>query len=89
MFLDLFCPLVSVPTAKKGQALILRHFSTRCWYSMENDQYSWYRSFPFFSGFQLHHFPQVSFGTLNWPSVSEYVDELIDALVEKKAPFVR
>ena len=32
---------------------------------------------------------QVSFGTLNWPSVSEFVDELIDALIEKKAPFVR
>jgi hypothetical protein len=26
---------------------------------------------------------------MNWPSVSEYVDELIDALIEKKAPFVR
>jgi len=31
----------------------------------------------------------VSFGTLNWPSVSEYVDELIDALIEKEVPFVR
>jgi len=30
----------------------------------------------------------VSFGTINWPSVSEYVDELIDALIEKKAPFI-
>jgi len=30
----------------------------------------------------------VSFGTINWPSVPEYVDELIDALIEKKAPFI-
>jgi len=30
----------------------------------------------------------VSFGTFNWPLVSEYVDELIDALIEKKAPFI-
>ena len=33
--------------------------------------------------------PQISFGTLFWPSVSEYIDELIEALIEKKAPFVR
>ena len=33
-------------------------------------------------------FPQISFGTTFYPSVSEYVDELIEALVEKKAPFV-
>ena len=32
--------------------------------------------------------PQISFGTLHWPSVSEYVDELIESLIEKKAPFV-
>ena len=32
---------------------------------------------------------QISFGTLFWPSVSEYIDELIEALIEKKAPFVR
>ena len=32
---------------------------------------------------------QISFGTLHWPSVSGYVDELIEALIEKKAPFVR
>ena len=33
-------------------------------------------------------FSQISFGTLFWPSVSEYVDELIEVLIEKKAPFV-
>jgi hypothetical protein len=32
--------------------------------------------------------PQVSFGTLFWPPVSEYINELIEALIEKKAPFV-
>jgi hypothetical protein len=31
---------------------------------------------------------QVSFGSLFWPPVLEYLDELIDALIEKKAPFV-
>ena len=48
---------------------------------------------PFFLGFnfQTTYFSllQVSFGTLHWPSVSGYVDELIEALIEKKAPFVR
>ena len=34
-------------------------------------------------------FSQVSFGSLFWPPVSEYVDELIEALIAKKAPFVR
>ena len=32
---------------------------------------------------------QVSFGTEFWPSVPEYVDEIIEALIAKKAPFVR
>ena len=32
--------------------------------------------------------PQISFGTLFWPSISEYIDELIEALIEKTAPFV-
>jgi hypothetical protein len=31
---------------------------------------------------------QISFGTIFWPSVSGYVDELIEALIEKRAPFV-
>jgi hypothetical protein len=30
----------------------------------------------------------VSFGTVHWPSVPEYVDELIEALIAKKAPFI-
>ena len=34
------------------------------------------------------YFLQISFGTLFWPSVSEYIDELIEALIEKKALFV-
>ena len=34
-------------------------------------------------------FSQVSFGSLFWPPVSGYVDELIEALIAKKAPFVR
>ena len=32
---------------------------------------------------------QVSFGSLFWLSVPEYVDEQIEALIAKKAPFVR
>jgi hypothetical protein len=32
---------------------------------------------------------QVSFGSVHWPPVPEYVDELIEALIAKKAPFVR
>ena len=41
------------------------------------------------SAFQLNKIsPQISFGTLFYPPVSEYVDELIEALIEKKAPFV-
>ena len=34
-------------------------------------------------------FLQVSFGSAHWPPIPEYVDELIEALIEKKAPFVR
>ena len=37
----------------------------------------------------IHNFIQVSFGSYYWPSVPEYVDELIEALFEKRAPFVR
>ena len=33
-------------------------------------------------------FSQISFGTVFYPTVSEYVDELVEALIEKKAPFV-
>ena len=32
---------------------------------------------------------QISFGTIIWPTVPEYIDELIEVLIEKKAPFVR
>ena len=34
-------------------------------------------------------FLQVSFGSAHWPPIPEYVDELIEALIEKKVPFVR
>ncbi|KAJ7671650.1 UDP-Glycosyltransferase/glycogen phosphorylase [Mycena polygramma] len=30
----------------------------------------------------------ISFGTVFWPTVSEYVDEVVEALLEKKAPFI-
>ena len=50
------------------------------------------RSFPF-SFFLCLNFVhknfQVSFGSSHWPPVPEYVDELIEALIAKKAPFVR
>ena len=43
----------------------------------------------FFVAFQLNKFLfQISFGTTFYPTVPEYVDELIEALIEKKAPFV-
>jgi hypothetical protein len=32
---------------------------------------------------------QISFGTIFWPTVQEYVDEVIEALLEKEVPFVR
>jgi len=32
---------------------------------------------------------QISFGTIFWPAVSEYLDELIEVLIQKEAPFVR
>lgn len=93
MFLDLFCLLVTALnpiTAKKGQALISRCFSGKCRYSMENDRYS-LQVYPllFLSGLSYNYIisPQISFGTLIWPSVSEHIDELIEALIEKKAPF--
>ncbi|PPQ96417.1 hypothetical protein CVT26_005096 [Gymnopilus dilepis] len=30
----------------------------------------------------------ISFGTLFWPAIPEYMDELIDALIEKNVPFI-
>ena len=47
------------------------------------------RSFPFLLSSNLHDSCQVSFGSYHWPSVPEYVDELIESLIAKKAPFVR
>jgi hypothetical protein len=49
------------------------------------------RYFPFFlpSNLLLHNFLQVPFGSMHWPSVPEYVDELIEALIANKVPFVR
>ena len=47
------------------------------------------RSFFFSFNSNLHNFSQISFGSFHWPSVPEYVDELIEALISKKAPFVR
>jgi hypothetical protein len=44
----------------------------------------------FFSIYFMHdNSSQVSFGSSHWPSVPEYVDELIESLIAKKAPFVR
>jgi hypothetical protein len=37
----------------------------------------------------MHNSSQVSFGSFYWPPVPEYVDELIESLIAKKAPFVR
>ena len=49
------------------------------------------RSFLFFSRSNLFEyiFTQISFGSLFWPPVPEYVDELIEVLIAKEAPFVR
>ena len=49
------------------------------------------RSFPlsFLRSDFIHKLSQVSFGSFHWPSVPEYVDELIEGLIAKKAPFVR
>ncbi|KAJ6577343.1 UDP-Glycosyltransferase/glycogen phosphorylase [Mycena capillaripes] len=30
----------------------------------------------------------ISFGTVFWPTVNEYIDEIVEALLEKKAPFI-
>lgn len=30
----------------------------------------------------------ISFGTIFWPTVPEYIDELVEALIEKKTPFI-
>ena len=46
------------------------------------------RFFPFFCIPTKQISPQISFGTVFYPTVSEYVDELIEVLIEKKAPFV-
>ena len=46
------------------------------------------RFFPFFCIPTKYISPQISFGTNFYPSVPEYVDELIEALIVKKAPFV-
>jgi hypothetical protein len=32
---------------------------------------------------------QISFGTVFWPTAQDYVDEVVDALIEKEFPFVR
>jgi len=40
---------------------------------------TFYRKFYFF---------QVSFGSLFWPPIPEYIDEFIEALIAKKALFV-
>jgi len=45
------------------------------------------RFLPFFC-IPTKYISQISFGTYFYPSVSEYIDELIEALIEKKAPFV-
>ena len=34
-------------------------------------------------------FFQISFGSFHYPAVPEYVDELLEGLIAKKAPFVR
>ena len=50
------------------------------------------RTFPFFLFLRsnvIYIIPQISFGSFHWPSVPEYVDELIEALIAKNAPFVR
>ena len=47
--------------------------------------------FSFSLAFELIHkhlFSQVCFGSLFWPPVPEYLDELIESLIEKKSPFV-
>ena len=69
----------------------------KCWYrdfSRRNVNTAWKtisifcKILSFLLRSNLHKISQVSFGSYFWPSVPEYVDELIEALIEKKAPFV-
>ena len=46
-------------------------------------------SFPLSLSVPNNFYYQISFGTIHWTAAPEHVDELIDALIEKKAPFVR
>jgi hypothetical protein len=46
-------------------------------------------SFPLFLSVPTNFYYQISFGTIHWTTASEHIDELIDALIERKAPFVR
>ena len=71
----------------------------RQWYrdiSRRNASTAWrtisvFRKISLFFGVELIHkhlFSQVCFGSLFWPPVPEYLDELIESLIEKKSPFV-
>ena len=53
---------------------------------MENDPYSLYELSLSCRSLLIPY--QISFGTIYWTTVSEYLDELIEALIEKGAPFV-
>ena len=83
-----------------SSALWFRHFERwrrdKRWYwdvSWRNASTAW-RTISIFCKilsflYFLNNSSQVSFGSRHWPSVPEYVDELLESLIAKKAPFVR
>ena len=85
-------PLVPLVTAPKCRTMNLNEVGTRTNVDIEtflgetlvqHGKQSVFLSgfFSFQVLFELHNFPQVCFGSVHWPSVPGYVDELIEALV--------
>ena len=93
MFLDLFCHPVAAPkhrTVEEGISIDIETFLREMIVQHGERSVFFVRSFPsFFLAFEFHTCIFFFFGPFHWPAVPEYVDELIEALIAKKAPFVR